>query len=211
LVAEQAAHPDIARRRRPRLTGQIDPLSGWGRQADGELLPPASLRSVLTTLPGRGGLLRLRPVTAADLRRLDLGRSQRVVGDGLRTLLGILDGERCRFPGCTRHKKLHAHHVQFWSDGGPTDLSNLVLVCSRHHTLIHSQGFQLVLHPDRRLTVRHRGGRPVLHHPAQPWGHPAELAAGRGRDVSAGTLAPDAGDARMDLGYVVSVVLAQAA
>jgi hypothetical protein len=88
--------------------------------------------------------------------------------------------------------------------------SNLVLVCSRHHTLIHTQGFQLVLHPDRRLTVATADGVPVLHHPAQPWGDPAELASGRGRGVSAGTLPPDQCTARMDLGYVVSVVMAQA-
>jgi hypothetical protein len=202
----------MARRRRPQLTAQIDPLSGWGRQPDGELLPPSSLRAVMRTLPGRGGVVRLRAVTDADLRRLDLGRSQRSVSNALRELLAALDGERCRFPGCTRHTTLHAHHVQFWSDGGATDLANLVLVCSRHHTLIHSQGFQLVLHADRRLTVATADGVPVLHHPAQPWGDPAELAVrGRGRDVSAETLPPDHCDARMDLGYVVSVVLAQAA
>ena len=103
LAAEQAKHPDIARRRRPQPTVQIDPLSGWGRQADGELLPPTSLRAVLKALPGRGGVLRLRPVTAADLRRHDLGRTSREANAALRELLGALDGERCRFPGCTRH------------------------------------------------------------------------------------------------------------
>jgi hypothetical protein len=168
------------------------------------------MRAVLETLPGRGGVLRLRPITQVDLRRLDLGRSQREANAALRELLGTLDGERCRFPGCTRHTKLHAHHVIFWRDGGPTDLANLVLVCARHHTLIHSQGFQLVLHPDRRLEVHTADGVPVLHHPAQPWGNPADLAAGPGHNVSAGTLPPDHCDARLDLDYVVSVVLRQA-
>ncbi|MEO6204305.1 MAG: hypothetical protein ABIO67_02825 [Mycobacteriales bacterium] len=44
---------------------------------------------------------------------------------------------------------------------------NLVLVCSRHHTLIHQYGFQLVLSPDRKLTVRTHDDIPV---PAQPAG-----------------------------------------
>ncbi len=211
LTTERVAHPDVARRRRPLLTARIDPLSGWGRQSDGELLPPTSLRTVLRSLPGRDGLVRLRPITGADLARHDLGRSQRTVSDPLRELLGTLDGERCRFPGCTRHSKLHAHHVVFWRDGGRTDLANLVLVCSRHHTLIHVRGFALRLHPDRRLTVSSADGTPVLHHPAQPWGDPAALASGPGRSVSAATLPPDHCDARMDLRYVVSVVLAQAA
>jgi hypothetical protein len=210
LAAEQAAHPGVARRRRPQLTAQVDPLSGWGRQRDGELLPPTSLRAVMKTLPGRGGVLRLRPVTAADLRRHDLGRTAREANAALRELLGTLDGERCRFPGCTRHKKLHAHHVVYWSDGGETDLENLILVCARHHTLIHSQGFRLVLHLDRRLEVTSAEGVPLLHHPAQPWADPAALATGSGRDISAQTLPPDHVEARIDLGYIVSVLVAQA-
>ncbi|TAL16262.1 MAG: DUF222 domain-containing protein, partial [Frankiales bacterium] len=87
LAAEQTTHPGIARRRRPQLTAQIDPLSGWGRQHDGELLPPTSLRTVLRTLPGRGGVLRLRPVTRTDLRAHDLGRTARDANPALRELL----------------------------------------------------------------------------------------------------------------------------
>ena len=211
LQDEHATRPEIARRRRWRLTAQIDPVSGWARQADGELLPPSSLTAVLKTLPGRGGVLRLRRLTAADLRRFDLGRDRREVTDNLRELLGAVDGERCRFPGCTRRRRLHAHHVVFWSLGGPTDLSNLVLVCSRHHTLIHAQGFRLELHPDRRLEVRTADRVPVLHHPAPPWGDPAELATGCGQLVSAETLPPDHTDGRLDLRYAVAVLMAQAA
>jgi hypothetical protein len=210
LAVEKAAHPDIARRRRPQLTTQIDPLSGWGRQPDGELLPPSSLQAVLKSLPGRGGPIQLRPLSPADLRRHDLGRTQREANLALRQLIGTLDGERCRFPGCTRHMKLHAHHVVYWSQGGRTDLDNLVLVCSRHHTLIHSQGFVLVLHPDRRLEVRTADGVAVLHHPAQPWGDPAEVARGCGQLVSAETLPPDHARGRLDLGYAVQVLMAQA-
>ncbi len=210
LAVEQSAHPAIARRRRPQLTAQIDPLSGWARQADGELLPPASLRAVMKTLPGRTGVLRLRPVTEFDLRQHDLGRTARDVSAALRELLGTLDGERCRFPGCTRHRKLHAHHVLYWTDGGGTDLDNLVLVCARHHTFIHAQGFRLVLHPDRRLEVTTAEGVPLLHHPAQPWADPGALAASCGRHVSAQTLPPDNVEPRLDLGYVISVLMAQA-
>ena len=89
-------------------------------------------------------------------------------------------------------------------------MANLVLVCARHHTLIHNQGFQLQLHPDRRLHVTTAGGTRLLHHPAPAWGDPAELALGRGQHVSAETLPPDSVDASLDLGYVVSVLVAQA-
>ena len=211
LDTEHSTRPDLRRRRRWQLTAQLDPLSGWARQADGELLPPSSLTAVLKTLPGRGGVLRLRRLTPADLRRHDLGRDHRAVSDDLRELLSAVDGERCRMPGCTRRRDLHAHHVQFWSRGGRTDLANLVLVCSRHHTLIHSQGFSLVLHPDRRLEVRTADGTPVQHHPAQPWDDPADLTTTCGRLVSAEALQPEHTDSRLDLRYAVSVLLAQAA
>ena len=71
-------------------------------------------------LPAGAFALRLRPLTDADLRRHDLGRGGREVSLALRERLGALDGERCRMPGCTRHKKLHPHHVRLRSDGGPT-------------------------------------------------------------------------------------------
>lgn len=126
--ALDAAEPtgEAARRTRFRLTANVDPLSGWARLRNGELLPPTSLKTVLRSLPGRDGTLTLRPVTPADLRRFDLGRTQRQASTSLRELIGTLDGERCRFPGCTRYTRLHAHHVVFWSNGGPTDLDNLV-------------------------------------------------------------------------------------
>ena len=209
LDQQQAKHPDVARRTRARLVAQVDPLSGWGRLHDGELLPPTSLKAVMRTLPGRGNVVRLRPLTQADLTRHDLGRGAREANQPLRELLGAIDGERCRFPGCTRHRKLHAHHVRYWSAGGATDLANLVLVCARHHTLIHAQGFVLVLHSDRRLDVTTAEGGRILHHPGQPWGAPEELdPTGR---VNAHTLPPTATEPRMDLGYVVHVLRRQAA
>jgi hypothetical protein len=162
----------------------------------------------MKSLPGRGGSVRLRPVTDADLRRFDLGREQREVSANLRELLGTIDGERCRFPGCTRHKKLHGHHVVYWSEGGPTDFGNLVLLCARHHTLVHHQGFRLVLHPDRRLGVWTADGVPVVHLPTLPWGDPDQLDPAR--RIGADTITPPRFRPGMDLGYVVSVLVAQA-
>jgi hypothetical protein len=208
VLCKETPTADTARRNRFRMTANVDPLSGWGRLRDGELLPPTSLQTIMKTLPGRDGTVRLRPVTAADLQRFDLGRSQRDVSTSLRELVGTIDGERCRFPGCTRHKKLHAHHVVYWSEGGATDFDNVVLLCSRHHTLVHSQGFQLVLHPDRRLDVTTADGVAVLHLPTLPWGDPAPLdPTGR---INARTITPPYFEPGMDLGYVVSVLLAQA-
>ena len=92
------------------------------------------------------------------------------------------------------------------SQGGGTDLGNLVLVCSRHHTLIHRDGFRLVLRADRRLSVSTAAGVPVLHHPARPWADPAGRDAHASEDVSAETLTPTSLTARMDLDYCVMVL-----
>ncbi len=48
----------------------------------------------------------------------------------------------CTFPGCSRPPAwCVAHHVWHWCDGGPTDLSNLALLCPRHHTIVHQKGY----------------------------------------------------------------------
>jgi len=74
---------------------------------------------------------------------LDYGRSERIVPPGLRRRLVRRDSG-CVFPMCTRPAAYtHAHHVQHWSENGPTDLDNLALVCNRHHTAIHHEGWQL--------------------------------------------------------------------
>jgi hypothetical protein len=43
-----------------------------------------------------------------------------------------------------------AHHIVSWSDGGPTNVDNLVLLCRHHHRLIHhpTAGWQIRPAPD---------------------------------------------------------------
>jgi hypothetical protein len=55
----------------------------------------------------------------------------------------------CTFPGCDAHIGwLDAHHLLRWSDGGPTDLHNMALVCRRHHRVAHRRGWSLMLDAD---------------------------------------------------------------
>jgi hypothetical protein len=69
---------------------------------------------------------------------LDVGRERRLFTGPLRRALAIRDGG-CAFPACDRPAKFcHAHHPTSWLDGGPTCLANGVLLCSYHHTIIHS-------------------------------------------------------------------------
>ncbi|MDR0592789.1 MAG: HNH endonuclease [Bifidobacteriaceae bacterium] len=67
---------------------------------------------------------------------LDVGRTTRIVPKGIRTALEARD-KGCCFPGCDRPVEVcHAHHVKPWTRGGPTCLSNLCLLCPRHHRLV---------------------------------------------------------------------------
>ena len=38
---------------------------------------------------------------------------------------------------------LNCHHVEHWSNGGETSLNNLMLLCTRHHALVHEGGFRI--------------------------------------------------------------------
>ena len=77
---------------------------------------------------------------AAQGRTIDVGRRTRTISPALRRALWIRD-RGCRFPACTNHLYLHAHHIAHWAHGGPTSADNLVLVCTRHHRLLHEGGF----------------------------------------------------------------------
>jgi hypothetical protein len=82
---------------------------------------------------------------------IDVGRSQRVVPGATRRALNIRD-KGCRWPGCDRSVSwTAAHHVVHWARGGRTDLENLVLLCHRHHWLVHEGGQQLVRSDDGSL------------------------------------------------------------
>jgi len=78
-----------------------------------------------------------RVITRGASQVLDVGRSTRVVPTGLRMALVARD-RGCVVRGCGAPRRwCDAHHVVHWANGGPTDLANLVLLCDRHHTLVH--------------------------------------------------------------------------
>ena len=75
-----------------------------------------------------------------DGEPLSIGRRSRSIPPPMRRALIARDGG-CRFPGCTHTRFVHGHHIKHWSAGGETSLSNLVLLCSHHHHLVHEGGF----------------------------------------------------------------------
>ncbi len=80
---------------------------------------------------------------------LDIGRSTRLVPQGLRRAL-ILRDEGCAFPGCDRPPLwCDAHHIDYWADGGKTELCNLALLCVHHHDRVHNDGWTITMINDR--------------------------------------------------------------
>jgi hypothetical protein len=95
---------------------------------------------------------------------LDVGRRDRRLSAALRRALHLRD-RSCTFPGCGATRHLHAHHVHHWADGGPTDLSNLVLICSHHHRFVHQNGWTIEVRPDAQHRFAPPDGPPVERRP----------------------------------------------
>ena len=74
---------------------------------------------------------------------LSIGRKTRVISKGIERALRARDNNCCSFPGCCNSRFLHSHHVEHWSNGGETSLDNLMLLCTKHHTLVHEGGFRI--------------------------------------------------------------------
>jgi hypothetical protein len=86
---------------------------------------------------------------------LDIGRGQRLASAAQRRALEATH-DTCAFDGCV--VAFHAcqiHHIEYWESGGPTDLDNMVPLCSRHHHAAHEGGWTLTLKPgSRQLDAR---------------------------------------------------------
>jgi hypothetical protein len=82
---------------------------------------------------------------------LSVGRATRTIPAPLRTALRLRD-QSCRFPGCDRPPAwTDGHHIIHWSDGGPTELDNLVSLCRPHHRAVHEQGWRIRIDDGRAV------------------------------------------------------------
>ncbi len=105
---------------------------------------------------------------------LDMGREVRLANRRQRRALERRDGG-CIFPGCDAPVGwCDAHHVIWWDDDGPTDITNLALLCRYHHGVTHRSGWTMTATAGQRFTwttplgqtlhsQRHRGRSPTGH------------------------------------------------
>jgi len=134
------------------ISASLDTLRGLAGSpaADMEFSPPISSRTV-QRLACDSSIVRI--LLGAESAVIDVGRARRVVPSATRRALYTRD-EHCRWPGCERPRSwTNAHHLVHWACGGPTDLSNLVLLCQYHHNLVHEGGWELIRKPDGDLTA----------------------------------------------------------
>ena len=78
-----------------------------------------------------------------DGEPLSIGRKSRVVPKGIERAVRARDKNTCRFPGCRNKRFVDVHHIKHWANGGETAVNTLMLLCSKHHTLVHEGGFRI--------------------------------------------------------------------
>jgi hypothetical protein len=146
----------------------------------------------------------------ADGRLLEVGARTRTIPPALRRALQSRD-RGCRFPGCNVSFG-QGHHIRHWAQGGPTTLSNLALLCRRHHRAVHEEGVQVERLAGGELQFRRPDGR-LLPHVPPPAEVPADAEAairarneGNGLTLHPRTAMPGWLGERLDLGYAVDVL-----
>lgn len=101
---------------------------------------------------------------------LDVGAAAETIPAQLRRAV-IARDRRCRFPGCVQPAMVcQPHHIVPRSEGGPTSLRGLLLLCGFHHLIaVHRWGWQITLSADGSVTaVSPDGSRTLRSHDPPP-------------------------------------------
>lgn len=182
VAAWKRDHPDGASASTPPFPTVVDGFmslvyAGW--DSDVAARPHGQRTTVVVhlDLDSRIAALHLGPLLSHDDRRyltcdatcevwferdgqvIGSGRETRTISRRLRRALERRD-LCCAVPGCGVTRGLHAHHLQHWEDGGPTEMWNLVLLCPFHHRLHHRGGITLT-GPAEHLVVTDAAGSPL--------------------------------------------------
>jgi hypothetical protein len=147
----------------------------------------------------------------AEGRVTEVGARTRTIPPALRRALQHRD-RGCRFPGCgVRFGQ--GHHIRHWAQGGPTTLSNLAMLCRRHHRAVHEEGFQVERQADGELEFRSPHGHVIPPVPPAPrllGGAPWKILRERDHaadlDLHPHTATPRWLGEPLDVGYAMDVL-----
>ena len=145
-----------------------------------------------------------------DGRVVEVAARTRTIPPALRRALHHRD-RGCRFPGCgVRFGQ--GHHIRHWAQGGPTTLSNLAVLCRRHHRAVHEEGYQLDRQPNGELRFRRPDGRPLpeVPPPREVRGDPVKILRAQhdaeGLVLHARTTTPGWLGERLNVGWAIDVL-----
>jgi hypothetical protein len=104
-------------------------------------------------------------IVGADGVKLHLGNTTRLANRAQRRALRAMY-RGCAVPGCcVAWDYVVVHHLKYFHNGGPTDIENLLPLCTKHHHYAHEGGWQFRLSADRRLTITLPDGTTQCHGP----------------------------------------------
>ncbi|HET9847143.1 MAG TPA: DUF222 domain-containing protein [Candidatus Dormibacteraeota bacterium] len=123
------------------IRASVETLAGVSGAAGGELddgtvIPAETVRRMACDAA-------ISRIIAKGEREAETTRASRTIPPSTRRALAARD-HGCVVVGCNRPARwTDAHHVEHWTRGGPTVMSNLILLCKHHHRLVHEGGATL--------------------------------------------------------------------
>ena len=143
-----------------------------------------------------------------DGTTLDAGRRRRRPTSAQRRAARDRDHGRCRYPGC-ESRRTDLHHIQYWSNGGPTTLDNLISLCKCHHMLLHDRGYLIAARPGGAFTFYLPDGTPLPASPALP--EPGgTIGDCHDAEITPDTIIPAWYGEHLDLDYAIHACFANA-
>lgn len=154
LVPVQALAPD---------GGTAAGLGAVGTSEHGTPLSMETVRQLLCDAAIR------RVVVAPEGRPLDVGRATRSWSGAQRVASAAVDGG-CRGPSCDRpFAWTYLHHIDWWSEGGHTDIDRGIPLCGHCHRLVHDHEWHVDLDAATRIaTWTSPAGRTTTTYPRGP-------------------------------------------
>lgn len=156
------------------VTVDYDSLKGEigaaGTDSHGNRISPDTIRHIAC------GAGIIPAVLDGEGRALNVGSQKRLFTPAQRLALAHRDGG-CAFPGCDRPPGwCEAHHLTPWSIRKRTNLEDGVLLCARHHRIIHHTDWDVQLSregmpefiPPRRIDAEQRPRANGRWRPSQP-------------------------------------------
>jgi Domain of unknown function (DUF222) len=144
----------------------------------------------------------------ADGNILDVGRRTRKPSSALRRAVRERDRHRCRYPGC-ESRRVDAHHIRYWSNGGETKLANLISLCKAHHHLVHDKGI-IITATSGGFTFHLPDSARLSNSPPLPPGSPNAITQCHGAEITPTTIVSPHSGGRLDLNMAVWVAITNA-